>query len=407
VFILAFITILDRVCISSSKLDIASDLHVTDLQFGWVFAAFTIGYAVFLIPGGWCADLLGPRSVLAVIVCCWSLFTIWTGSATNLEQLIIIRLMFGLAEAGTYPGASRALYGWVPVSQRGVAFGLLNAGSRLGAALGLPLASFTVVWFGWRNSFRILGGAGLLWALWWYWAYRNYPVAPAQTKPYPAQNQKPGDQSHPPVVPTWRSILFSKSGSLLLFQYFANNFSFFVVYSWMLPYLERRFGLAPSAAGIYSGMPLYGGLMATCSGGLFVDHLFRRGYLGWSRALPGVIGFCLAAFGVLLAGIAQEPFWFVLAFATVMFGLDLTVSSSWTLAVELGPDRVGVVSGAMNMAGALGSFSCSVAFPYIFNWTGHEEGFFLLAATLNVAGAISWYQLSRCPTALTTASVQG
>lgn len=409
VFLLAFITIVDRVCISSAKLSLAAELKITDLQFGWVFGAFTVGYAAFMIPSGWCADALGPRSVLTTIVCCWSLFTIWTGSVSSLGQLLVIRFLFGLAEAGAYPAASRAFYGWVPASERGVAFGLLNAGSRLGAAIGLPLGSYTILWLGWRNCFRALGAVGFLWALWWYWWYRNYPGNPPGTKrELQRQNVTPGDQqeiqrtSRPAAQSSWRSILLSPRSCLLFFQYFANNFSFFLVYSWMLPYLERRFGLAPSLAGLYAGIPLYGGLVATWLGGVFVDRLFRRGHLAWSRALPAITGFGLATLGILLAGSAREPFWFILGFGAAMFGLDLTGSSSWTLSIELGRDHAGAVSGAMNMAGALGSFTCSVAFPYIRQLTGSEEGFFVLAAILNAAGAMSWYGLSRQMAVLST-----
>jgi ACS family glucarate transporter-like MFS transporter len=135
IFLLAFITIMDRVCISSAKLGIASDLGITDVQFGWVFGVFACGYATLMIPAGWWADRIGPRVFLTAIVCCWSILTAGTGFATTLIPLLSIRFLFGLAEAGAYPTASRALYSWMATSERGLALGLLNTGSRLGAAL--------------------------------------------------------------------------------------------------------------------------------------------------------------------------------------------------------------------------------------------------------------------------------
>ena len=402
VFLLAFITIVDRVCISSAQLNIAEDLRIPDIQFGWVFGAFTLGYAAFMIPGGWCADFFRPRGVLTTVVCCWSLFTVWTGSVNTLEQLIVVRLMFGLAEAGAYPGATRALYGWVPASERGISLGLLNAGSRLGAAVGLPIASYVILWLGWRNCFRALGSLGIIWAFGWFLWYRNSPTRPADANRERSRARITPECQEADVASTarsitsrWSPILFSRSGAMLLFQYFANNFSYFLAYSWMLPYLERRFNLTPSRAGLYSGIPMWGGIIATSLGGVIVDRLFRRGYGGWSRAFPAIIGFGIAAFGVLLAGTAQEPLWSILGFGGAVFGLDLTVSSSWALSIDLGRDHAGAISGAMNMAGAIGSFGCALAFPYILQRTGGEVAFFVLAAILNAGGAVTWYRLSK------------
>jgi MFS transporter, ACS family, glucarate transporter len=409
VFVLAFLTIVDRVCISSAQSSIAAELRITDLQFGWVFGAFTVGYAAFMIPAGWCADVFGPRRVLATIVCCWSVFTVWTGSVNTLGELMVIRLLFGLAEAGAYPGASRALYSWVPASRRGIALGLLNTGSRLGAAIGLPLASYLILWFGWRACFRALGSVGVLWALWWSWWYRNPGTAPADARQDRGHqkdaHRQPVEEEHTTsqvANPGWIPILFSRSGGLLLFQYFANNFSYFLVYSWMLPYLKRRFHLIPSLAGLYSGMPMVGGIIATWLGGVIVDRLFRRGHRAWSRAFPAILGFGIATFGILVAGAAPEPLWSLLGFGGVVFGLDLTISSSWTLSVELGREHAGAISGAMNMAGAIGSFTCALAFPYIFQQTGRESGFFVLAAILNTGGVITWYCLSKQAPVLST-----
>lgn len=97
---LSFLTIVDRVCISAAKNDIASDLTVSDQTFGFVFGAFALGYALFMVPSGWAADRLGPRKFLAIIVAAWSIFTIATGLALAVPMLIAIRFLFGGAEAG-------------------------------------------------------------------------------------------------------------------------------------------------------------------------------------------------------------------------------------------------------------------------------------------------------------------
>ncbi|MEP6539358.1 MAG: MFS transporter, partial [Bryobacteraceae bacterium] len=58
---LAFITYLDRVCISVTAPSIMRDLGLTKLQMSFVFSAFTVAYGLFEIPSGWWGDKVGTR----------------------------------------------------------------------------------------------------------------------------------------------------------------------------------------------------------------------------------------------------------------------------------------------------------------------------------------------------------
>jgi ACS family glucarate transporter-like MFS transporter len=279
-----------------------------------------------------------------------------------------------------------------------LALGLLNAGSRLGAALGLAISSYIIVRFGWRVCFWLLGGAGLVWAAWWYCWYRDEP---AQKRGVSSDEldyiraYRGTDIVTPNAGSDWRGVVFSPVGSCLLFQYFANNFSLFLVYSWMLPYLQQRFRLDLGRAGIYSGLPMYCGVISTWAGGMIVDFLFRHRFRAWSRALPAIAGFVLASASMTLAGMAATPQWFIIWFGMVVLGLDLTVSSSWTVCADAGGEHTGTVSGAMNMMGAVGSFACSLTFPYIIRASGRIETFFWLAAALNAIAVFCWFGLAR------------
>ena len=115
VFFLAFITIVDRVCISAAKSAMSRELRISDLDFGAVFGAFALGYAVLMVPSGWLADKFGPRKFLTVTVALWSCFTLATGIVRTLAPLIAVRFAFGMAEAGAFPTATRALYNWFPI----------------------------------------------------------------------------------------------------------------------------------------------------------------------------------------------------------------------------------------------------------------------------------------------------
>ena len=77
---LALLTYLDRICMMQAKKSIGNALGFSDNDMGLIFAAFTIGYLLLEVPGGWMGDRWGSRRhVLAGIVLAWSLFTALTG----------------------------------------------------------------------------------------------------------------------------------------------------------------------------------------------------------------------------------------------------------------------------------------------------------------------------------------
>jgi ACS family glucarate transporter-like MFS transporter len=80
----------------------------------------------------------------------------------------------------------------------------------------------------------------------------------------------------------------------------------------------------------------------------------------------------------------------VLWLSVAIFGADMTLAPSWAFCTDIGRKDSGAVSGTMNMAGNLGSFVTSLAFPYLLSWTGTPTVFFYLAAGLNLAAIGLW-----------------
>ena len=235
-FLLSMITYIDRVCISAAKEPIAAGRSLSDSARGFVFSAFALGYAVAQIPAGWLADKAGPRIALTAVVCVWSGLTGLTGLAWNFASLVAIRFFFGVAEAGAYPGSARAIVNWLPPVQRGRANGVLFSGSRLGAAISFPLITWMLGRWSWRLSFLMLGVAGAVWALLWFVWFRDRAVAESPSAP----------------AGTWRY----RGVGLAMAQYFATNFTTFLVLSWMLPYMKKQYSLSDSRAAAYVMAPL-------------------------------------------------------------------------------------------------------------------------------------------------------
>ena len=167
-FAVSWILYLDRAAISTAKDLIAKDLGLSNDAMGVVFGCFALAYALGQIPAGWFADRFGPRLTLTVVVSAWSLFTALTGLAPEFGALVVIRFMFGLAEAGAFPASARAFYMWLPRELHGRANGIIFSGSRLGAALSFPILAGLLDSFGWRIAFYLLSVPGLLWAAVWF-----------------------------------------------------------------------------------------------------------------------------------------------------------------------------------------------------------------------------------------------
>ncbi|MEM9527949.1 MAG: MFS transporter [Bacteroidota bacterium] len=392
-FLLALIVLFDRIMISVAKDPVASDLGLSEKQMGWVLAIFALGYALFQAPSGYLADKFGPRKILAAVVSLWSIFTALTGAAFNFISLLLVRFIFGVGEAGAFPSMARAIYSWIPLGERGIVNGINFSGGRIGAAIALPLVAFLIESFGWRLSFVILGLIGIFWALAWYWWFRDEPVdqgsVSQQELAYIKQNIEPRSEE-PKARLSFASIFGSSNMWLLMGQYFGSNFTFFFTLTWLFPYLKSTYSLDFHSTGFYAAAPLLAGACGNWCSGWLVDRLYDNGRLSLSRKVPAMIGFALAALGVLMSISQPTALGAVIWISVAVFGADMTLSPSWSACVDIGRRSAGAVSGTMNMAGNLGSFFTALAFPYLVEGFGSAQPFFYVAAGLSVLSLFLW-----------------
>jgi MFS transporter, ACS family, glucarate transporter len=138
----------------------ATALSLSDAAMGAVFSAFALGYAFAQIPSGWLADRFGPRVTLAFVVALWSVFTVLTGVASGLATLLVVRFLFGAAEAGAFPGSARVIYNWLPPRMHGIANGILFSGALVGGAIAFPFFQWLLAAHGWGMAFFLLGVPG-------------------------------------------------------------------------------------------------------------------------------------------------------------------------------------------------------------------------------------------------------
>ncbi len=395
-FLLSVLLYVDRACISTAKGDITHELALSDTQWGWVMAAFALGYALFQTPTGAIADRFGPRVLLTSVVVLWSLFTGLSGVVRSYVSLFTVRFLFGAGEAGAFPGMARAVFSWMPMSERGIAQSINFSGSRLGAMFAMPLVTWLLVSFGWRNMFLILMVIGFAWAVFWYFWFRDEPadhprISKAELD-YILASRQPPDAAQKQKVP-FSLMARSPNMWMAMTQYFCSNFTFFFALTWLFPHLKKTYSLDTMTTGFYTSAPFLGGAVGSICAGLLIDRIYKQGKWQLSRRLPAIIGFTLAAIGLLMSSRMATAPGAVAWFTVAIFGADMTLSPSWSFCTDIGRKNAGSVSGTMNMAGNIGSLVTSLAFPYLLEWTGSTTPFFYVAAGLNMLAIVLWMRM--------------
>ncbi|MCV9386704.1 MFS transporter [Reichenbachiella ulvae] len=392
-FSLTLLLYIDRVGISAAKGVVSDDLGLSDTQMGWVMSAFALGYALFQVPSGLLSDRFGPRKVITGIVSIWSVFTMATGFAWNYLSMLVVRFLFGAGEAGAFPGIARANLTWIPLRERGVVTGINFSGSRLGAAFAFPLVTFIITSIGWRWSFYLMGAVGLVWAVFWYKWFRDMPedhsgMGEDEKQMIKSERQTIAAVKAKPL--STQTLLGSANIWLAMLQYFSSNFIFFFCLTWMLPYLAERFEVSAMEASVYAMFPLIFGAVGNWFSGGLIDWIYKRASWKMSRSLPALIGFALVGVGVLGVLLSADIMWAVGALCVAVFGADMTLSPSWSFCMDIGKANSGAVSGAMNMAGNVGSFITAILFPYIVQWTGTADTFFIISEIFVAIAIIAW-----------------
>jgi len=394
-FLLSLLLYIDRACISAAKGPITEELDLSDTQFGWVLSIFALGYALAQTPSGAMADKLGPRKILASVVVFWSFFTAMTGAAYSFVSLMIYRFLFGVGEAGAFPGMARATFSWIPIKERGLVTGINFSASRLGGSVAMFAMPPLIASMGWRSTFYVFGAVGIVWAVIWYLWFRDEPtehpsISDEEKEHILATRQQTSSTTAPLTV---GSLFGNRTMWLTMTQYFCSNFTFFFALTWLYPWVKKTYDLDPASAGALAAIPLLGGAIGNWCSGFLIDKIYRSDKFVLSRRLPAVIGFSLATIG-LLASLHMSTATGAIIFLTIaVFGADMTLSPSWSFCVDIGGRHAGSVSGTMNMAGNIGAFITSLAFPTLTAWFGSTDPFFYIAAGLNAVAVLIWFKL--------------
>jgi sugar phosphate permease len=392
------ITYLDRVNISTAAPLISKEFGFNNITMGYIFSAFAWSYALFQVPGGWLSDRFGARSVLSTLVAYWSAMTAATGLAFSATSFIVVRFLFGVGEAGAFPGATRAMQLWYPRSERGFVQGITHSASRAGAALAPPFVLLIMLNLNWRWAFVICGAIGVLWSIWWGLSYRNLPEDHGMVNRAELESIRGLDASgaiNPPLIQKqtqvpWAKLLRSANMWAIMCAYFTYVYCLWIFLTWLTKYLidVRHFTLLQG--GLLASLPLWAGVIGDTGGGLATDWLLKRtGSARIARRSVAITGLLGCAVFITPAALTEDAMTAVICLTISMFFLECTIGPSWAVPMDTGGKYSGTVSGMMNMAGNTGAAISPIVFGYLAQG-GNWEAPFIVAAALLVVGSGIW-----------------
>jgi ACS family glucarate transporter-like MFS transporter len=384
----AFLSYLLRTNISVAQEYMARELHWSDLQVGYIFAAFLTGYTMFQVPAGALGDRFGARVVLAAAGISWALTTFLTGlipgllvagASGALFATLVIRFLHGLEEAATYPVTMIAVSDWYPPRDHALISAVIFTGSTLGAAFAGPLVSQIMDRAGWRAPFYVTALLPLLLG-WFWWRATTNKIHPVAQKCVTTTDSE------------WLAVFKQREILLLSLSYFLYCYAISIYVYWLFKYLVDVRHLSIVNSGWANALPWISATLMVPPVGEASRRLSARIGRLPGRRLVAVLCLLIAA-GLIFVGAGAQNITVALAAIAICVGLLFSTESLyWSTAIDSTPGQAGAGSGLMNLAGNLGGVASTLAVPILAAHFGWFHA--LLSGSLfSILAAFCWFLL--------------
>lgn len=372
------------------------EMALTTEQYSYIVMAFQGAYTVMQMVAGAVLDALGTRLGLFLFAVGWALANMAHALATGWQGLAFFRGLLGATEAAAIPAGSKTVSLWFPPRERPLATGTFQIGTSFGAILAPPIVIFCILTWGWQSAFVVTGALSLIWALMWWYGYRD----PADHKHLSAEERaviEGGREVEDGAVKpaTRMAVVRSRAFWAIAIPRFLaepawQTFNFFIPL-----YLVAVWNADLAGIAVMAWIPFVAADLGSLAAGLLPPLLMARGAsLIASRQITMTIGaLCMGGLGFI--AVAGSPEVAIALFCLGAFAHQMLNGALLTLCSDVFDSRaVGTASG---MAGTF-AWTGGLGFTYLIGQSADSYGYdplFIVLAALDLIGAVVLWSLLR------------
>ena len=382
------IAFIDRTNISLALPWISKDLHLDPPQAGTVAGIFFWGYLVLQIPGGHLAKHWSAKKFISILLVAWAIFAVGCGMARTYHELLLMRLLLGVAESGVYPATLILLSHWFTRSERARANALWLLCLPGALIVSSPASGWILDHWSWRVMLVAEGSLPFLWLAIWIAFIQDHPrdatwLPEAERGPLvEILRQESFALEGSETVPYLRA-LFRPQAFLLAAVYFCFVSGQMGLLFWLPSAMATFRRLSSLSTGILYTIPFIAGAVSLLIISRHSDRVHERRLHAAGAMLFG--GCCI------LLAVATIPHSLSIAFALIVLsgvGAYGPMGAFWTIPTEtLPPAIVGSAMGLVNAIGNLGAYFAPLIVGYLNKRTGTFLAGFTYLGAITLVGA--------------------
>src|SRR6478752_5929658 len=150
VVIPTFMEVLDTTIANVALRYIAGGLSASNVDSEWVLTSYLAANATVLPISGWISARLGRRNYFLMSIAVFTIASGLCGMATSLGQIILFRVIQGLAGGGLQPSSQAVLLDSFPAEKQGAAMSLFGMAALVGPIVGPTLGGYLTDNYNWR-----------------------------------------------------------------------------------------------------------------------------------------------------------------------------------------------------------------------------------------------------------------
>jgi len=394
-----FLAYLTRHSLALVNTTMQQELGINNEQFGWLVSAFSAGYLLCQIPGGWLGQRFGTRRTLGSFAILWSVMTSITALVGSLWTLISVRFVFGLAQAGLVPNQAQVVKDWFPEQRRATASSVLMAAMQVGGLASLALTGWIITIWDWRTVFHFYGLLGICWAVLFFWFFRSSPEEMQWLKDgsavSPESHSRALKLASPEPIP-WGALLRSRSFWGLAGQAFFKAAGYNFTVTFFPAMLEFAYETPREMTGTLASGSMIGLVIGSLVGGWTIDSIQRRtNNKRISRC--GIAALSLVGTGcvMLMVPVTGSARSLAVLLGAAAFVSGFAQSPPWAAIIDIGGKQTAVAMGFMNCASSLPGIVISPLtgklMDHIRNTDGDWNLLIYLHAAFYLAAAFCWF----------------